>query len=248
MSSNVDAVHQRLRAEVAAATRILVAEGILDYSGHVSTRLPGGETFLIQTGLDSRAELRPERLLVVDYEGKVVQGEGNAPAELALHLEVLKARPDVESVLHCHMELAIAFTMMKGVKLQLMRARAVRWESGIPTHPDPSHIKLQEQGAALARSLGPHHALLMRGHGLTLVAESVPALLVDAVHFQENAQAMMQVLQSGAVPEPLTEDELVQINKHEMREFHIGKLWSYYVLQGIQQKVVPAGWGLPGTS
>ena len=151
MSSHFDAVHQRLRAEVAAATRILVAEGILDYSGHVSTRLPGGETFLIQTGLESRAELRPERLLVVDYEGKVVQGEGNVPAELALHLEVLKARPDVESVLHCHMELAIAFTMMKGVKLHLMRARAVRWESGIPTHPAPSHIKLPEQGAALAR-------------------------------------------------------------------------------------------------
>jgi ribulose-5-phosphate 4-epimerase/fuculose-1-phosphate aldolase len=246
MSSNLDAVHQRLRAEVAAATRILVAQGILDYSGHVSTRLPGGETFLIQTGLDSRAELRPERLLVVDYAGKVVQGEGNVPAELALHLEVLKARPDVESVLHCHMELAIAFTMMEGVQLMPMRARAVRWESGIPTHPDPSHIKLPEQGAALARSLGPHHALLMRGHGLTLVAESVPALLVDAVHFKENAQAMMQVLQSGAEPEPLTEDELVQINKHEMREFHIGKLWNYYVLQGVQTQVVPADWGLAG--
>jgi len=246
MSSNLDAVHQRLRAEVAAATRILVAQGILDYSGHVSTRLPGGETFLIQTGLDSRAELRPERLLVVDYDGKVVQGEGNAPAELALHLEVLKARPDVESVLHCHMELAIAFTMMKGVKLQLMRARAVRWQSGIPTHPDPSHIKLPEQGAALARSLGPHHALLMRGHGLTLVAESVPALLVDAVHFQENAQAMMQVLQSGAEPEPLTADELVQINKHEMREFHIGKLWNYYVRRALAENVVPTGWGLVG--
>jgi ribulose-5-phosphate 4-epimerase/fuculose-1-phosphate aldolase len=242
MSSNLDAVHLRLRAQVAAATRILVAQGILDYSGHVSTRLPGGETFLIQTVLDSRAELSPERLLVVNYEGKVVQGEGQVPAELALHLEVLKARPDVESVLHCHMELAIAFTMMKGVKLALMRARAVRWESGIPTHGDPSHIKLPEQGAALARSLGPHHALLMRGHGLTLVAESVPALLVDAVHFEENAKAMMQVLQSGAEPEPLTDEELVQINKHEMRDFHIGKLWNYYVKGAISSKVIPDGW------
>jgi ribulose-5-phosphate 4-epimerase/fuculose-1-phosphate aldolase len=246
MSSNIDAVQARLRAEVAAATRILVAEKILDYSGHISTRLPGGETFLIQTGLDSRAELRPERLLVVDYEGEVVHGEGNVPAELALHLEVLKARPDVESVLHCHMDLAIAFTMMKGVQLKPMRARAVRWESGIPIHPDPSHIKLREQGAALARSLGPHHALLMRGHGLTLVAESVPALLVDAVHFQENALAMMQVLQAGAEPDPLTEDELVQINKHEMRDFHIGKLWNYYISRAVRDHVTPADWGLSG--
>jgi ribulose-5-phosphate 4-epimerase/fuculose-1-phosphate aldolase len=244
MASNLNTIHDQLRKEVAAATRILVAEGILDYSGHVATRLPGGETFLIQTGLDSRAELRPERLLVVDYEGNVVQGEGKVPAELALHLEVLKARPDIESVLHCHMELAIAFTMMKGVQLQLMRARAVRWESGIPTHPDPSHSKEREQGAALAKTMGPHHAVLMRGHGLTLVAESVPALLVDAVHFEENAKAMMQVLQAGAEPVPFTDEELVQINKHEMRDFHIGKLWNYYVRKGVAEGVVPADWGL----
>jgi L-ribulose-5-phosphate 4-epimerase len=244
MSSNIDTIRKQLAAEVAAATRILVAEKILDYSGHVSTRLPGGEGFLIQTGLDSRAELDPARLLTVDYEGNVLAGEGKPPAELALHLEVLKARPDIESVLHCHMDLAIAFTMMKGVQLKPMRARAVRWESGIPTHPDPSHIKETEQAASLARTLGPHHAVLMRAHGLTLVAESVPALLVDAVHFQENALAMMQVLQAGAEPEPLTDDELVQINKHEMREFHIGKLWNYYVRRAVSVNIVPARWGL----
>lgn len=244
MSSNLDTIGDQLRKEVAAATRILVAEGILDYSGHVTTRLPGGETFLIQTGLDSRAELRPERLLVVDYEGNVVAGEGKVPAELALHLEVFKARPDIESVLHCHMELAIAFTMMKGVQLSLMRARAVRWESGIPTHPDPSHIKERAQGAALAKTLGPHNAVLMRGHGLTLVAESVPALLVDAVHFEENAKAMMQVLQAGAEPVPFTDEELVQINKHEMRDFHIGKLWNYYLRKAVSEQIVPSDWGM----
>ena len=44
---------------------------------------------------------------------------------------------------------------------------------------DPSHIKTEAQGAKLARALGPHHAVLMRAHGSTLVAESLPALLVD---------------------------------------------------------------------
>jgi hypothetical protein len=56
--------------------------------------------------------------------------------------------------------------MMEGVKLLPMRARASRWKSGIPIDPDPSHIKLPEQGRALARTLGPHHAVLMRAHGL----------------------------------------------------------------------------------
>jgi ribulose-5-phosphate 4-epimerase/fuculose-1-phosphate aldolase len=144
--------------------------------------------------------------------------------------------------LHSHMELAIAFTMMEGVKLLPMRARASRWKSGIPIDPDPSHIKLPEQGRALARTLGPHHAVLMRAHGLCLVAESAQALFVDAVHFKENATAQMQALQAGAKPIPLTEAEIAQIEKMEMREWHIKKLWNYYVRKALDEEALPQAW------
>src|SRR3954468_9558691 len=157
---------EKTALEAAAATRLLVEQGILDYSGHVSARIPGRDAFVIQIGSQSRAEVSPETMLVVDYDGKVIEGDGQPPSELPIHLEILKARPDVQSVLHSHMELAIAFTMMEGVKLQPMRARASRWKSGIPTDPDPRHIKLKEQGQALAKTLGRHHAVLMRAHGL----------------------------------------------------------------------------------
>src|SRR5437764_2643813 len=40
--------------EVSAVTRLLEAEGILDYSGHVSARIPGREAFVIQIGSTSR--------------------------------------------------------------------------------------------------------------------------------------------------------------------------------------------------
>jgi ribulose-5-phosphate 4-epimerase/fuculose-1-phosphate aldolase len=233
---------QQTMLETAATTRLLESEGILDYSGHVSTRIPGRDAFVIQIGSTSRAEVSPESMLVVDYEGNVLEGEGQPPSELPIHLEILRARPDVQSVLHSHMELAIAFTMMEGVKLVPMRARASRWKSGIPTDPDPSHIKLPEQGRALARTLGPHHAVLMRAHGLCLVAESVRALFVDAVHFKENATAQMQALQAGAKPIPLTDAEIEQIERMEMRDWHIKKLWNYYVRKALDEDVLPEDW------
>jgi len=233
---------QQMMLEAAAATRLLESEGILDYSGHVSTRIPERDAFVIQIGSTSRAEVTPESMLVVDYDGKVLEGDGQPPSELPIHLEILRARPDVQSVLHSHMELAIAFTMMEGVKLLPMRARASRWKSGIPTDPDPSHIKLPEQGRALARTLGPHHAVLMRAHGLCLVAESLRALFVDAVHFKENATAQMQALQAGAKPLPLTEAEIAQIEKMEMRDWHIKKLWNYYVRKALDEEVLPQPW------
>jgi ribulose-5-phosphate 4-epimerase/fuculose-1-phosphate aldolase len=231
--------------EAAAATRMLVAERILDYSGHVSIRIPGQDAFVIQIGSHSRAEVEPDSMLVVDYEGRVLEGKGQPPSEIPIHIEILKARPDVEAVLHCHMELAIAFTMMEGVQLVPMRARASRWKSGIPIDPDPSHIKTPEQGQALAKTLGPHHAVLMRAHGLTLVAESAQALFVDAVHFKENAAAQMQALQAGAKPLPLTDAEIDQIEKMEMRDWHIKKLWNYYVRKGLKEGMLPGDWSEP---
>jgi L-ribulose-5-phosphate 4-epimerase len=233
---------QRAMLDTAATTRLLESEGILDYSGHVSTRIPGRDAFVIQIGSTSRAEVSPDSMLVVDYDGNVLEGDGQPPSELPIHLEILRARPDVQSVLHSHMELAIAFTMMEGVKLLPMRARASRWKSGIPIDPDPSHIKLPEQGRALARTLGPHHAVLMRAHGLCIVAESVQALFVDAVHFKENATAQMQALQAGAKPIPLSEAEIAQIEKMEMREWHIKKLWNYYVRKALDEEVLPQAW------
>ena len=235
-----------LRAlEAAAATRMLVAERILDYSGHVSIRIPGQDAFMIQIGSHSRAELEPDSMLVVDFDGKVLEGDAQPPSEIPIHIEILKARPDVQAVLHSHMELAIAFTMMEGVTLRPMRARASRWKSGIPIDPDPSHIKTTEQGRALAQTLGSHHAVLMRAHGLTLVAESAQALFVDAVHFKENATAQMQALQAGAKPLPLTDAEIEQIEKMEMRDWHIKKLWNYYVRKGLKEGVLPQDWGEP---
>jgi ribulose-5-phosphate 4-epimerase/fuculose-1-phosphate aldolase len=233
---------EKVLLETAAVTRLLEAEGILDYSGHVSTRVPGRDAFAIQIGSSSRAEVAPGSMLVVDYDGKIIAGEGQPPSELPIHIEILKTRPDVQSVLHSHMELAIAFTMMEGVTLLPMRARASRWKSGIPIHPDPSHIKLVEQGRALARTLGPHHAALMRAHGLVLVAESTQALFVDAVHFKENATAQMQALQAGARPLPLTEAEIEQIERMEMRDWHIKKLWNYYVRKALKEGIFAPEW------
>ena len=78
--------------EVSAVTRLLEAEGILDYSGHVSARIPGRDAFAIQIGVTSRAEVAPETMLVVDHAGTVVEGEG----ELAGGFKMGIPRPDID--------------------------------------------------------------------------------------------------------------------------------------------------------
>lgn len=237
-----------LKLEVAAASRMLVMEDLLDYSGHVSARIPGEDAYFIQPGTDPRSDVEPERLIKVDFDGNILDNQGlRPPVEIPIHGEIYKARPDVNAVLHSHMEMPIWFTMMEGVKLTPMRPRAVRWESGIASNADPSHIKSEQQGRQLANDLGPHHACLLRAHGSVLVAESIPAIFVDAVHFAENARALLQVLQAGQKPLPLTAEELEQVNKTDMREYHNAKLWQYYSNKARKAGVLPQDWILETT-
>jgi ribulose-5-phosphate 4-epimerase/fuculose-1-phosphate aldolase len=233
-----------LALKIAACTRILHQEGVLDYSGHVSARIPGTEEFLIQSFDDSRAGLLPDRLLRVDLDGVLRAGAPKLkpPIEFWLHAEIYRHRPDVSAVAHLHPEFATLFTLVEGVALRPVKLHAARWASGIPVSQFPGHVSTRALGKELAETLGHHHAALMRAHGAVVVAESVPALLVDVVHFEENAKAQFQASLLGALA-PLAESELGVLAEQANRDSHVPKLWKYYVGRGIEAGVIPQTWG-----
>jgi ribulose-5-phosphate 4-epimerase/fuculose-1-phosphate aldolase len=235
----------RLRREVAAVTLLLNDLDILGYSGHVGARLPDGETFLIQAVDQSRASLGPDDLLICGLDGKLVAGPNGLkpPSELFIHSEIFRARPDVNAVAHFHHDLATTFTLVAGATLVPIKNHAVRWASGIPTHPDPSHVSSPALGQALARTLGSHHAALIRAHGQVVAAEDLRALLIDCVHFVENAEALYRARMLGPVV-PLTPGEMESFLVDFDRERHVAKLWKYYAGRGRDQGLLPDEWGL----
>lgn len=243
--ANSEAIEAKLRQEVAATTLILNDEGLMGYSGHVSARLPGEDAYLIQPLDTSRAGLRPDDLLVCDYDGRVLRGNGKSrpPAEVFLHGEILRARPDVNSVAHFHHDLTNVFTLVDGVELSPIKNHAIRWRSGIPVHQDPSHVSDSGLGRAVAETLGPHFAMQIRAHGQVVVAESVQAVLIDSVHFVENAVAMYHAAALGRV-RALTAADMDAFEVAFKRQRHIDKLWEYYVGRGRTKGFLPEAWDL----
>jgi L-ribulose-5-phosphate 4-epimerase len=243
--SNEASVALRLRREVAAVTLLLNDLDILGYSGHVSARLPDGETFLIQAVDQSRASLGPDDLLVCGLDGKLIAGPKGLkpPSEIFIHTEIFRARSDVNSIAHFHHDLATTFTLVEGAALVPIKNHAVRWASGIPTHPDPSHVSSPALGQSLARTLGAHHAALIRAHGQVVVAEDVRALLIDCIHFVENAEAMYRARMLGPVA-ALTRAEMQSFLDDFDRTRHVAKLWKYYAGRGRDEELLPDDWGL----
>ncbi len=239
------ATERRLREQVAACTLLLNDLGILGYSGHIGARLPGRDAFLVQSFDQSRGELGPDDLLTCALDGSVLSAPPGLrpPAEVHLHSGVLRARSDVHAVAHFHHDTATVFTLVDGIPLRPVKTHAARWASGIPIHPDPSHISDPALGRAAAQSLGQHHAMLIRAHGQVIAAESVPALFVDCVHFVENAEAAYRAAALGSVM-PLSAAEIAGVLRAFDRARHIAKLWSYYVGRGRRSGVLPAAWAL----
>jgi ribulose-5-phosphate 4-epimerase/fuculose-1-phosphate aldolase len=220
---------------------MLVDAGILGYSGHLSTLTGDGQTLLIQPVNDARAELRPDRLLVVTLDGDVVEGDGKPPTELAIHTEIYRARPDVGAVAHFHHDPTTVFTVAGEHRVVPVKNHASRWSAGVPVHPDSSHIATAEQGRELAATLGGCQAALLRAHGQVVVAEDVRTLFADVVHFVENATLLAAALHLGPV-KPLSEAECERFTATFHRGRHAGKLWTYHTTVAAAAGRLPAAW------
>lgn len=233
----------RLKHQVAACTRIFNQENILDYSGHVSARLPEGDRFLVQSVHASRAGLSPDDLYTLTLDGEIVDGpSGTRPvSEYHIHSEIYRARPDVNAVLHAHPEVPVLFTVAKGAKLAMVKNHGYRWRRGVPVHRDTAHVNTPALGRSLVQTLDGCNAVLIRAHGIVLVAEDVPSLLIDGVHFDENARTLLEAMRLGP-PDPLTDEELDIFEQRFSRSQHAIKLWHYYTSRGFASGLLPAEW------
>lgn len=76
--------------------------------GNISWRVSENEIVCTPTMI-SKGFMKPEDLCIVDLDGKQLSGRRKSTSEIKLHLAIMKSRPDVKSVVHCHPPHATAF-------------------------------------------------------------------------------------------------------------------------------------------
>ncbi|HZC54727.1 MAG TPA: class II aldolase/adducin family protein [Xanthobacteraceae bacterium] len=217
---------EKLRGQLVDCTRMMVMAELLDYSGHVSARLPSTDRFLIPARDSSRAGIKADDILIVDLNGKVLEGEGPCPAETQIHAGVYRARDDVQVVGHGHPPMSTLFTMVDR-PMVAVRNYGYRF-IGTPVHPDPTHIRTAAQGDAVARTLGKCSCCLLRGHGSVVAANSVAEVFLDSLEMEENARSTVYAASLGTI-KPITpqEAELLKAS-FAKNDFRAGKVWDHY--------------------
>ena len=144
--------------------------------GNLSVKLPNGNFLATPTGI-SKSFITPEKLVVIDGEGNVLEAEnGYRPSsEIKMHLRCYKEREDVGAVLHAHPPTATGYAVAHVPLDRYTMIETVAAIGSIPVTPygTPSTYEVPD---AIAPYLQEHDVLLLANHGaLTVGADAITA-------------------------------------------------------------------------
>ena len=221
---------KELKEKLAYSCNILAYEGHWDnILGHVSVRIPGQNRILMKPHSFGFEEIRPQHIIAVDIEtGKKVDGKHERHSEVFIHTEIMKARPDVNCVVHSHPPYATALGAL-GQRLRPISHEGNIFYEGLPTFDyTTALIRTPELGVEVAKSLGQCRGMLMKNHGSTVVGESIEVATLYAIFLEKAAR--IQLIATASGDPSWTSDEEAAVKYDQIYTAHrLGSMWEYFV-------------------
>jgi HCOMODA/2-hydroxy-3-carboxy-muconic semialdehyde decarboxylase len=219
--------------DLAAASRILADQGVVDAFGHVTVRHPTDPTHFLMTRSLAPALATPADIVELDLDGNDVNHTGKTLfLERFIHAEIYRARPDVMAVIHSHSPAVIPFGVTK-VPMRAMFHNSAFLARGVPTFDIREKfgatnmlVSNREIGRALAETLGNHAVALMRGHGDVVVAPTLPLVVFRAVYTEVNARLQAQAVGLGGPIEALSQEE--GLKAEDVNAQIVGRAWELW--------------------
>jgi len=211
------------------AGRILEVNGQSDFTkGHVSVRVPGDpDHFFMKPHSMGFDEMTLENIVICNMDGDKVGGGGRRHSEVYIHSEIYKARPDVNSVIHTHSVNVVALSAT-GQQVLPVSQPAVVFAQGVPYYTDTIElIRQADKGAALAKALGKHRAVLLRNHGVAVVGESLEEATMLTIMLDEACKIQLQAQASGGIGEMFSEEIVERLRKSMLPTEHYAINFNY---------------------
>lgn len=199
--------------DLVIANHILARRGVVDGFGHVSMRHEHHpDRFIIARSM-APGLVTIGDLLELDLDGDPLAPDApRVYLERFIHSEIYRRRPDVMAVVHHHSPSVIPFGVT-GVTLRPIYHMSGFLAAGVPVFDircdagdTDMLIRTPALGCAHADCLGAGAATLMRGHGATVVGNSLRQVVYRAVYMEMNARLQSDAMRLGPVTY-LTEGE-----------------------------------------
>lgn len=198
-----------LRLAVCQGNRQLPAAGLVTWtSGNVSGRDPATGYIVIKPSGVRYEALTPENMVVMDVDGRVIEGDLRPSVDAPTHCYVYRHRPDVQGMVHTHSTFATAFAAVGRPIPVVLTAIADEFGGPIPVGAY-AQIGEEQIGQEIVRSIGASCAILMKNHGVFTIGASVEAAVKAAVMTEDVARTVFYALQLGQ-PEEIPPEEVAR--------------------------------------
>ena len=185
--------------DLVIASRTLAEHGVIDAYGHATVRSESNpQRYLMARNL--APELVDEAdILEFDLDSNAIDARGQAVyQERFIHGEIYKARPDVKAIVHNHSPSVVPFACT-GCEMKPIFHMSAFIGLGVPSWDirdaqkgTDMLVKSPYLGEHLAKRLGRHPAVLMRGHGSTVVGENLQRAVGRTIYLEMNARMQFQ--------------------------------------------------------
>ena len=201
-----------------------------DIWGHVGARIPGEDAIALKLFRPAAEAPDEDWLIHFDYDLNKLSGIGTAPFEARIYTEVFKARPDVNAAIHSHAPMCVAMSLA-GNTVTGGHMQANEFGMGLPVYPKTIFIVDEAEGADLAKTMGDATAVLIRGHGVVVVGESIDRCTITAMHLERAAKTQAFARMMG----------FTGTNEETLQEYHesLEKLQAQARALGSQQNTAP---------
>ena len=202
------AADPQLIDDIVIANRILFDQGVVDAFGHISARHDKAPNRFLLARNMAPGQVTHADIIEFDLDGNPIDAGGRRVyLERFIHGEIYRARPDVMAIVHNHSPTVVPFTIVPSQPFRpvchmcgFIGAGASNFEiREVAGDASDLLIRSRELGAALAKTLGSGLIALMRGHGATIVAESIPHVVYRSVYAEVNAKLLSEALRLGPV-------------------------------------------------
>ncbi len=197
-----------LIGDLVSANHILYRHGVVDGFGHVSVRDDANPNRFLLARNMAPALVAAEDIMAFALDGTPEPSDPRQPyLERFIHGSIYRARPEVGAVVHSHAPSVIPFGVVRGITLRPIYHMSSFLGGPVPVFEirdaagDDNDLMVRDErlGDALSASLGAAPAVLMRGHGATIVGGDVRQAVFRAIYTAANAGLQAEAMRLGEV-------------------------------------------------
>ena len=202
---------EALKEEVVQLNLALPKNNLVAWtSGNVSARDAETGLVIIKPSGVRFEDLQAEQMVVVDLDGKVIEGDLQSSSDTASHLYIYRHRTDVGGIVHTHSRYATAFAAIGKPIPCVLTAIADEFGGAIPCGGF-ALIGGEEIGKVVLESIGNSPAVLLKNHGVFTIGKTAEAAVKAAVMTEDAAATVWLALQIG-IPEKISPEDIQKLH------------------------------------